>query len=132
MLKFFVQHNKKIIEFVLILFLSSCFLACNNNENTLSNTATLVFEDGLILGTPSLTLLKDQNLTIINNDDIPHTVTSQTLADSFVSDDQLDVEVPSHSTLVVASEDLPPTSFSFFCQYSKSALTPSSGTITIK
>lgn len=118
-------------------FLLLCsFVYCGDESSTTDSEGApvIIIASGGTLATSSLTALAGESLSILNNDNSPHTITSQTASDAFDDSGTFDVEIPSDGVgiLTLPADAASGTVFYFYCRYFETALSPSSGTITIE
>ncbi|MBI4411439.1 MAG: hypothetical protein HY541_03025 [Deltaproteobacteria bacterium] len=119
-----------------ILFLVFSFLSCGEEEEAVDTTGegpSLVIASGSVFATPDISAASGATVTIINNDDSPHTVTSESAESAFDETGDFDVTVSSEGTALLTLPEAPSgTVFFYYCRFHLDSMNPSSGTITIE
>ena len=121
---------KKILFIVFAFFSVSC--ASDEQVLDLGDPNVIVINE-MTFVTPDITAPSGATITILNNDDAPHTITSESAEDAFDNDGTFDVPVISNGDgLLTLPEASSGTVFYFYCRFHTSLMTPSTGTITIE
>ena len=121
---------KKIFFFTLIFLFGSCA----SQEVVLDDGNPNVIVIGeMVFATPDIIAPSGATIVILNNDDTPHSVTSQSAEDAFDNDGTFDVLVSSDGNGLLTLPEAPSgTVFYFYCKFHTSLMSPSTGTITIE
>ncbi|MBI2340717.1 MAG: hypothetical protein HYU99_10215 [Deltaproteobacteria bacterium] len=135
-----MPHIKKHAQFWLpLLVLAFSSVSCGSTSDSEESEeddeegVTLTISAGHVFATPALTAPSGSTITVINNDDTPHTVTSQSAEDAFDDTGDFDVTVSSGGTaLLTLPEAASGTVFFYYCAFHVDGMSPSSGTIAIE
>lgn len=121
----------KFLIFVLSLFFISC--GASDDEVIAENSETIVFSSARTIANPDIFTFSENVITVINHDDIPHTITSQSAPGAFDDNGEFDVLIPANGKnnfqLPQAADG---TVFYYYCRLHFEADEPGSGTITIE
>ena len=117
---------------ILLLFLF--FSACAADETDEPASANMILiEEGHTFVTSEITAASGEVLAVINNDDTPHSITSESAPGAFDDTGDFDVLVPSEGSQVLAVPEAPVgTIFYFYCRLHGDTMTPADGMITIE
>lgn len=119
-----------------LLILAVAITACSKAEpepETVSGDSTLLIESPFTFVNPEMTSASGAQITIVNQDDVPHTVTSQSAPGAFDDTGDFDAIVGSEGVQIFVLPEAPSgTEFYFYCRFHQETMIPDSGTITIQ
>ncbi|MDO8519661.1 MAG: hypothetical protein Q7T11_05820 [Deltaproteobacteria bacterium] len=94
---------------------------------------TIIIGEGNSFITSEVTASSGEVLAVINHDDTPHSITSESAVGAFDDTGDFDVLVPSEGTQVLElPEAVSGTVYFFYCRLHDEIMTPADGTITIE
>lgn len=119
---------------IFILTLAFLFGSCASEEVVVSDGDPNVIVIGeMVFVTPDIVAPSGATIVILNNDNTPHSVTSESAEDAFDDDGTFDVSVGSDGDGLLTLPEAPSgTVFYFYCKFHTSLMSPSTGTITIE
>lgn len=124
------------IKFLLILIFLIPLPSCGGEEETDTSDEdgpVIVIGSGNIFATPDIEAPSEGVITIINNDDSPHSITSQSAEDAFDDTGDFDVAVPSESVQILTLPMAAPGDvFFYYDKFFEDGMNPANGMITIE
>lgn len=98
-------------------------------------TAVLTIGSGMSFATPSLTVPAGTIISVQNQDNLPHTVTSEAAPDAFSPSGAFDTGVilgGGSGTITIPANAVSGTVYYYYCSIHRSSMAPPNGTITIQ
>lgn len=133
------MHYASCLKILMKYFFASLLLvftfACGQetDPDTTGDGLVIIIASGNIFATPDLTAPSGSTVVILNRDDSPHSITSQSAEDTFDNTGTFDVLVASDGTnLLTLPEATSGTVFFFYDRFYEDSMSPASGTITIE
>ena len=119
------------ITLICCLLLAACGTETDAEIN--NEAPVIVISSNHIIATPSITASPNQTIILVNYDDVPHTVTSQSSPDAFDETGIFDSVIPSQGKTVLTipnanSGDV----FNFYCRFHLENEIPANGEIIIQ
>lgn len=120
-------------NYTLFLFILCFYISCSDNlASHDTGGPVIVIEAGEVLTTSTISANSEATITIINNDDSPHTITSESSLDAFDNTGDFDILVPaSGNVLLTLPEAVTGDEFFFYCRFHTEVMSPASGVIII-
>jgi len=134
MFKKFNTISNYIFSLIVLASIGYFLISCGEEEaSDTEDGEVIVIGAGNTFATPDITAPAGATITILNRDDNPHTVTSQTAEDAFDNTGVFDAMVPSDGTQILT---LPAaasgTVFFFYDRFYEDVMSPANGSITIE
>lgn len=129
------MNSSSILMLRVLIFLIALNISCGEEATTEtdSSDATLIISEGSIFTTPELTSPSGGTILIVNNDQAPHTITSQSAEDTFDNTGDFEVAVASEGNAILTLPEAESgTIFYYYCALHFDDMSPSTGTITIE
>ncbi|MBX7149801.1 hypothetical protein K1X76_12075 [bacterium] len=123
---------KKFFSIILLLICLSC---SKEEEAALPlEGPVIVIAEGFIFATPDITAQPGDTIIVDNEDNNPHTITSESAPGAFDDTGTFDVLVPSDGTNTFTIPDTAVAGdvFYFYCRFFEGSMTPVDGTITVE